>query len=92
MHGRDRVGPHARARRRADAEIADALYVGLVTDTGKFMYENTGTRAHVMAAELIEAGVDVHAIYRRLYEDMPYAKLELLARALAHVQRYDDGA
>ncbi|WP_205698183.1 bifunctional oligoribonuclease/PAP phosphatase NrnA [Conexibacter sp. SYSU D00693] len=72
-------------------EIADALYVGLVTDTGKFMYENTGTRAHVMAAELIEAGVDVHAIYRRLYEGMPYGKLELLARALTHVQRFDDG-
>ena len=31
-------------------------------------------------------------IYRRLYEGMPYAKLELLARALAHVERYDDGA
>ena len=66
-------------------EIADALYVGLVTDTGKFMYENTGTRAHVMAAELIEAGVDVHGIYRRLYEGMPYSKLELLGRALANV-------
>jgi phosphoesterase RecJ-like protein len=72
-------------------EIAEALYVGLVTDTGKFMYENTGPRAHVMAAELIAAGVDVHGIYRRLYEGMPYAKLELLARALAHVERYDDG-
>ena len=36
--------------------IAEALYVGLVTDTGKFMYENTGPRAHVMAAELIDAG------------------------------------
>ena len=52
-------------------EIAEALYVGLVTDTGKFMYENTGPRAHVMAADLIEAGVDTHAIYRRLYEGMP---------------------
>jgi phosphoesterase RecJ-like protein len=72
-------------------EIADALYVGLVTDTGKFMYENTGTRAHVMAAELIEAGVDVHGIYRRLYEGMPYSKLELLGRALANVRRYDEG-
>jgi phosphoesterase RecJ-like protein len=72
-------------------EIAEALYVGLVTDTGKFMYENTGVRAHVMAAELIEVGVDVHGIYRRLYEGMPYAKLELLARALAHVQRFDNG-
>ena len=73
-------------------EIADALYVGLVTDTGKFMYENTGTRAHVMAAELIAAGVDVHGIYRRLYEGMPFAKLELLARALRNVRRFDDGA
>jgi phosphoesterase RecJ-like protein len=71
--------------------IAEALYVGLVTDTGKFMYENTGTRAHRMAAELIEAGVDVHEIYRRLYEGIPYGKLELLARGLANVERYDDG-
>jgi phosphoesterase RecJ-like protein len=76
----------------ADQEMAEALYVGLVTDTGRFMYENTGPRAHVMAAELIEAGVDTHAIYRRLYEDMPYAKLELLGRALARVERHDGGA
>lgn len=71
--------------------IAEALYVGLVTDTGRFMYENTGTRAHLMAAELIAAGVDVHEMYRRLYEGIPYGKLELLARALANVERYDDG-
>jgi phosphoesterase RecJ-like protein len=73
-------------------EIAEALYVGLVTDTGKFMYENTGPRAHVMAAELIAAGIDVHGIYRRLYEGLPYAKLELLGRALASLERIDDGA
>ncbi|WP_354702262.1 Bifunctional oligoribonuclease and PAP phosphatase NrnA [Paraconexibacter sp. AEG42_29] len=71
--------------------IADALYVGLVTDTGKFMYENTGERAHVMAAELIAAGVDVNAIYRRLYEEMPYSKLELLALGLGNLSRHDDG-
>jgi phosphoesterase RecJ-like protein len=71
--------------------IAEALYVGLVTDTGKFMYENTGPRAHEMAADLIEAGVDVHAIYRRLFEDVPQGKLELLARGLSHVERFDDG-
>ncbi len=72
--------------------IADALYVGLVTDTGRFSYENTGPRAHRMAAELIEAGVDVAVIYRQIYEGMPYAKLELLRRALEHVVRYDDGS
>jgi bifunctional oligoribonuclease and PAP phosphatase NrnA len=76
----------------ASLTIAEALYVGLVTDTGRFMYENTGSRAHVMAAELIAAGVDVAGVYKRLYEDMPFAKLELLSRALANVERYDDGA
>lgn len=72
-------------------EIAEALYVGLITDTGRFMYENTSPRAHVMAAELIDAGVDVHEIYRRVYEGVPYGKLALLARGLTKVQRYDDG-
>jgi bifunctional oligoribonuclease and PAP phosphatase NrnA len=71
--------------------IAQALYVGLVTDTGRFMYENTGPRAHRMAAELIEAGVDVQAVYRRLYEEMPYAKLTLLALAIAQARRFDSG-
>ena len=57
------------------------------------MYENTGPRAHVMAAELIAAGVDVHEIYRRLYEGMPYAKLELLgARAGATSSASTTGA
>ena len=71
--------------------IADALYVGLVTDTGRFMYENTGPRAHEMAAELIAGGVDAHAIYRRLYEGIPQGKLELLARGLTNVERFDGG-
>jgi bifunctional oligoribonuclease and PAP phosphatase NrnA len=71
--------------------VAEALYVGLITDTGRFMYENTGRRAHEMAADLIDAGVDVHDIYRRVYEGMPYGKLALLARGLANVERYDDG-
>jgi phosphoesterase RecJ-like protein len=71
--------------------VAEALYVGLITDTGRFMYENTGPRSHVMAAELIAAGVSSSEIYRRLYEDMPYGKLALLARALENVQRFDDG-
>jgi phosphoesterase RecJ-like protein len=71
--------------------VAQALYVGLITDTGRFMYENTGPRAHRMAAELIEAGVDVQAVYRRLYEEIPYPKLTLLALALGQVRRFDSG-
>jgi phosphoesterase RecJ-like protein len=76
---------------KASETIAEALYVGLITDTGRFMYENTGPRAHEMAAELIEVGVDVHEVYRQVYEDLPYGKLVLLARGLAKVERYDEG-
>jgi phosphoesterase RecJ-like protein len=71
--------------------VAEALYVGLITDTGRFMYENTSRRAHLMAASLIDAGVDVHDVYRRVYEDVPYGKLALLARGLSNIERYDNG-
>jgi bifunctional oligoribonuclease and PAP phosphatase NrnA len=72
-------------------ELANALYVALVTDTGKFMYENTDERSHRMAAGLIEAGVQVNEVYRRLYEHAPIEKLKLLARALDKVEVRDDG-
>ncbi len=82
MHGLD-VAPTPVA--------AQAMYIGLITDTGRFMYENTGPRAHVMAAELIEAGVDVADVYRRLYEEMPPQKLALMTLALGQLQRFDGG-
>jgi bifunctional oligoribonuclease and PAP phosphatase NrnA len=72
-------------------EIANALYVGLVTDTGKFMYENTDARSHRMAAGLIEAGVPVNDVYRRLYEHSPIEKLKLLAHALDRIELRDGG-
>jgi bifunctional oligoribonuclease and PAP phosphatase NrnA len=72
-------------------EIANALYVALVTDTGKFMYENTDARSHRMAAGLIEAGVQVNDVYRRLYEHAPIEKLRLLAHALDRIELRDDG-
>jgi phosphoesterase RecJ-like protein len=72
-------------------EIANALYVALVTDTGKFMYENTDARSHRMAAGLIEAGVEVNDVYRRLYEHAPIEKLKLLAQALEGIELRDNG-
>jgi phosphoesterase RecJ-like protein len=69
--------------------MAEALYVGLVTDTGRFCYESTTPRAHMMAAELISAGVDIGAVYRQIYEGTPFAKLELMARALAATRRFE---
>jgi phosphoesterase RecJ-like protein len=71
---------------RITPEMASALYVGLVTDTGKFMYENTNARTHRIAADLIEAGVHVDETYRRLYEHVPIEKLRLLSRALDGIQ------
>jgi len=71
-------------------EMASALYVGLVTDTGKFMYENANAHTHRIAAELIDAGVVVDDTYRRLYEHVPIEKLRLLARALEGIQRHCD--
>jgi phosphoesterase RecJ-like protein len=76
---------------RPSEGVAEALYIGLITDTGRFMYENTGPRAHMMAADLLATGVDAPAVYRRLYEDMPPARLALLALALGQVQRFDSG-
>jgi len=73
------------------AEMAAALYVGIVTDTGKFMYENTNARTHRIAADLIEAGVEVDETYRRLYEHVPLEKLRLLSRALDGIQHHCDG-
>ena len=70
-------------------EIASALYVGLVTDTGRFSYENTMAATHRTAAELIDAGVDVGDTYRRLYERIPMEKLRLVARAIENIQRLD---
>jgi bifunctional oligoribonuclease and PAP phosphatase NrnA len=69
-------------------EMAAALYVGLITDTGKFMYENTNAQTHRIAAELIDAGVAVDDTYRRLYEHVPIEKLRLLSRALDGIQRF----
>ena len=72
-------------------ELAEPLYVALVTDTGRFQYTNTTPKAHRLAAELLEAGVDVRRVFRGVYESVQFAKLKLLARALERAQIYDGG-
>ena len=72
-------------------DIAEALYVGLVTDTGRFQYSNTTPKALRLAAELVEAGADVHGIFRHVYESVQFAKLKLLARALERAQLFEGG-
>ena len=72
-------------------EIAEALYIALVTDTGRFQYTNTTPKALRLAAELVEAGADVHKIFQGVYESVQFAKLKLLARALERAQVYEGG-
>jgi phosphoesterase RecJ-like protein len=72
-------------------EIAEALYIALVTDTGRFQYTNTTPKALRLAAELVEAGADVHKIFQDVYESVQFAKLKLLARALERAQIYEGG-
>lgn len=64
-------------------EVALPLYVGLVTDTGRFSYGSTGAEAHAVAARLIDAGVDPAAVFRRVYEGVPFGDVRLVGRALA---------
>ena len=72
-------------------ELAEAIYIALVTDTGRFQYANTTPKALRLAAELVEAGADVHRVFQSIYESVQLAKLKLLARALERAQVYEGG-
>ncbi|HET9506892.1 MAG TPA: bifunctional oligoribonuclease/PAP phosphatase NrnA [Gaiellaceae bacterium] len=72
-------------------DLAEPLYIALVTDTGRFQYANTTPKALRLAAELVEAGADVHKVFQGVYESVQFAKLKLLARALERAQVYEGG-
>ncbi|TMM07793.1 MAG: bifunctional oligoribonuclease/PAP phosphatase NrnA [Actinobacteria bacterium] len=72
-------------------DVAEALYVALVTDTGRFQYTNTTPKALRLAADLVEAGANVHKVFQGVYETVQFAKLKLLARALDRAQVFDGG-
>jgi len=71
--------------------IAEALYVGLVTDTGRFQYRTTSPAALRLAARLVEAGADVHKVFELVFESMPFGKLVLLGRVIDNAVSYQDG-
>jgi bifunctional oligoribonuclease and PAP phosphatase NrnA len=72
-------------------ELAEPLYIALVTDTGRFQYTNTTPKALRLAAELVEAGADVHQVFQQVYESVEFAKLKLLARALDRARVLEGG-
>ena len=72
-------------------ELAEPLYIALVTDTGRFQYSNTTPKALRLAAELVEAGADIHAVFKQVYESVEFAKLKLLARVLERAEVLEGG-
>lgn len=70
--------------------IDNALYAAIVDDTGSFAYSNVTPDTHLIAAELVQRGVDVVGIHRRLFESMDVRRLELLRECLGEL-RAEDG-
>ena len=64
-------------------EAATCLYVGLVTDTGRFQFSCTDPTVFEMAAELVSFGIPVARLNRELFDEHPYAYLQLASRVLA---------
>src|SRR5438874_10777860 len=67
-------------------DIARALYVALLTDTGGFRFSNTTARCLSIAGQLIASGVEPEEMYARLYASMPVGRLHLLRDALATLE------
>jgi bifunctional oligoribonuclease and PAP phosphatase NrnA len=74
-----------------DPDLAEALYTAIVTDTGRFQYQNTTPHTLRLAADLVEAGADSHKVFQVVYESVQFAKLKLLARALERARVLEGG-
>lgn len=67
------------------AEAATCCYAGLVTDTGRFSYQNADAHAFAAAAEMIAAGANPAAVCNALFEHACIQELQLEARALEYL-------
>ncbi len=72
-----------------DADIATCLYVGIVTDTGRFQYSNSRPDTLRLAADLLSYGVDAPAIALEVFESAPFGYLKLLGRVLERATLFD---
>jgi phosphoesterase RecJ-like protein len=74
-----------------DSDLATCLYVSLVTDTGRFQYSNTTASVLADAGGMVEQGVDVAEVYRRLFESRSPQSLVLTGRVLSRLAVVNDG-
>jgi bifunctional oligoribonuclease and PAP phosphatase NrnA len=72
-------------------EVALCCYVGLMTDTGRFSYDNTTARAFTDAADMVATGVDPSQVARLVYQDRSKASLDIEARAMCRLTLANDG-
>ena len=73
------------------AELATCAYTGLMTDTGRFQYQNATADAFSAAAQMVAAGADAARISREVYQHRSYASVLLEARAIERVRLLCDG-
>lgn len=76
---------------RITREIAECVYMALVTDTGSFHYSNTTERTFKIASELIRAGARPATVSEAVYNNYPWSRIELMRRVLDTVKRDDSG-
>ena len=76
---------------RVTKEIAECVYMALVTDTGSFHYSNTTERTLKVASELIKAGVRPAEISEAVYHNYPWSRIELMRQVLGTVKRDASG-
>jgi phosphoesterase RecJ-like protein len=76
---------------RPDALAAEALYVGLSTDTGNFRYSNTDARAHRMAADLVDLGVAPEVTTARVHSSAPAGRLRFFGEVLGALEMLEGG-
>jgi len=76
---------------RVTREIAECLYMALVTDTGSFHFSNTTDRTLKVASELVRAGAKPADISEAVYNSYPWSRIELMRRVLDTVKRDDSG-
>ena len=76
---------------QADAAMATCCYTALMTDTGRFQYQNTTPEAFHSAMQMVEAGADPVAASREAYQRRSLASLRLEQVMLERLQVSDDG-
>jgi len=76
---------------RITKEIAECVYLALVTDTGSFHFPNTSDRTLKVASELIKAGAEPTKIGNSVYYNYPWSRIELMRQVLGTIKRDESG-